>query len=249
MRVATWNIRTLRATDRPSFWWARRRDVAATIRAVDADVWGLQEAWSLQRRWLRRRAFGTGWHDLGRGRQAAGGGEASPIVAAPRFTIDAVTTNWFGPDPAQAGYRLPGASFPRIATIAALTDRTNGVRFVIANTHLDEASDERRLRSTRQLAQLLLTSTAGRPLIVLGDINCTLADPPTEPLLTLGLRPVLTPEDGPTSNGFGDDAHAHQIDHIFVSEHWSLQRAWVHTAAGMASDHYPVVAELTLPGL
>ena len=243
VRVATWNIRTLRAADRPSFWWTRRGDVASAIRSVGADLWGLQEAWSLQRRWLRRHTFGSGWNDLGRGRQSGGGGEASPIVAGPRFAVGAVTTNWFGLQPRRAGQRLPGASFPRIATIAELTDRTTGTSFVVANTHLDEVSDERRLQSTKQLAEWLRTSTSG-PLIVLGDINCTLTEPPAEPLFALGLRPVLGPDDGPTSNGFGDDAHAFQIDHIFVSEHWSIERAWVHTAAGLASDHYPVVADL-----
>jgi endonuclease/exonuclease/phosphatase family metal-dependent hydrolase len=246
VRVATYNIRTVRALDWHSLWWRRRRRLAAVVADVGADLWGLQEVWPSQLRWLRRTALTGSWATLGTGRNAGGGGEASPILArTDRYHVLRAVTRWYGDDPERPGSRLPGARSPRIATIAELVVGEGDAELVVANTHLDEASEVRRHASTTQLAGWLREIRQGRSIVVLGDLNCTLDDPPMRPLLDLGLRATLTPSDGPTSTGRGDPDHQQQIDHVLVSDGLTVRASVVHRGGRPASDHWPVVVDLT----
>jgi len=248
MRVATYNVRTLSALDWQSFWWRRRRRLAAAIVDVGGELWGLQEVRQSQLRWLRRAALTGPWVALGTGRNASGGGEASPVLArTDHLRVLRAATRWYGDDPDRPGTRLPGARAPRIATIAELVLRDGGHELVVVNTHLDEASEVRRHASTMQLAAWLAEIRGGRSLVVLGDLNCRLDEPPMRPLLDLGLHPALTPADGPTSNGFGDPAHQHQIDHVLVSPDLTVTASSIRRDCGLASDHWPVVVDLAPP--
>jgi endonuclease/exonuclease/phosphatase family metal-dependent hydrolase len=243
--VATYNIRTVLALDAQSCWWRRRHRLAAAIRAVDADVWAWQEASRSQIRWLARHAL-DGWQHVGTGRGRAGRGEACPVWARPGLlSVSSARTCWYGESPDEPGSRLPGARRPRIATIA--TVRTDdGAGFVVANTHLDEVSAGLRSASLTQLAAWLARDHPGEPTIVLGDLNCVADDPACGALRGMGLRPVLAPGDGPTSNGYGNPTRRSQIDHIFVSSHWAVRSVAVRRDVGEPSDHWPVAAELVL---
>ena len=242
IRVATFNIRNIRALDQASWWPRRRKALAEAITNIDADIWGLQEAYSLQNRWLQTHAFGMDWDYCGRGRNVRGGGEMCPIwVRRSRLRIRSFSTLWYGAKPTTPGSRLPGAKFPRCATLAELH---LGIGVIVVNTHLDERSAQRRSTSLQQLAEWLDRDHRGRPTIVAGDMNTTLEDPAFEPLLELGLQPVLNPSLGPTSHGFGDDKQSSQIDHIFVSRDWTVHSVMIHRDAGYASDHWPVSANL-----
>ena len=246
LRVATYNIRNIRAIDRDSWWWRRRNRLGAAIRAVDADVWGLQEVYRAQSDWLDAHVFGNGWDHFGQGRNRGGGGEMCPVWArCGRLEITDGTARWYGATPTRPGSLVEGARFPRLASLVEVRG-PDGVSFVVANTHLDERSTERRRDSLTQLATWLRCQRNGRPIIVMGDLNCTLNDPPIEALRVLGLKPVLAPGDGPTANDFGRNPNCRQIDHIFVSDHWTINTATVVREAGHSSDHWPVVAELFL---
>lgn len=247
MRIATYNIRTVRALDRASCWWRRRHRLAEVIRSIDADLWGMQEAWRNQINWLRRTTLSNGWAHLGDGRGRRGGNEACPLwIRTDHLTVVDAATRWYGATPDRPGTRLAGAGFPRVATIVELARLDTGDTFVVANTHLDDRSAHRRRVSLEQLAYWLRTEHPDRPTIVMGDLNCTLDEPPIQPLLELGLRPVLSPRDGPTSNGFGREEHQRQIDHIFASPRWNLTQATIRREADHPSDHWPVIAELQL---
>lgn len=256
MRIATYNIRNGRALDRASLWWRRRDALATVVRAVDADLWAMQEAYRFQIDWLRRTVFEPGgWDVAGRGRGAGDRGEHVPLWwRTDRLRCEDHGTRWFGPEPDRPGARVPGARFPRIATIGEFrlgADHDDGHDHpgqpaTVVNLHLDERSAERRAHSVEQLLGWV-GSVDDRPLVVLGDFNAAPSEPAVRSLLDAGLRRVLTDAAGPTSNGFGRDlADQRQIDHILVSPHWTVGEARVVTEAGFASDHWPVVADLTL---
>lgn len=246
MRVATYNIRNIRARDSASWWWRRRVRLAAAMRDVAADLWGLQEAYRAQNDWLDANVFGSGWDRIERGRNRRGGGETCPVwVRTDGFEVTSAATCWFGATPTRPGTRLPEARFPRLATLVEIGRRAGDDRFVVANTHLDEHSARRRRDSLAQLADWLRVGYGGRPTILMGDLNCAPGDDALEPLAALGLRPVLRPDDGPTVNHFGRRPPDRQIDHILVSEHWTVDAAHVARQAGYASDHWPVVADLS----
>ncbi|MEZ5183091.1 MAG: endonuclease/exonuclease/phosphatase family protein [Acidimicrobiales bacterium] len=186
LRIASYNIRTARAPDRRSFWWGRRGALARAIAAVDADVWGLQEVFALQRRYLEADVLGGhAWVGSGRTRSRAGEGL---FVAArrERVAVEGGDVRWFGAAPDRPGSKLPGAGFPRIAVLASLLvdDRA----LLLVDVHLDERSSERRAASVRQLATWVGEEAAGRSVAVLGDFN-------EEPLVDL--RPAARARAGP----------------------------------------------------
>lgn len=246
MRIVSYNIRNVRALDRSSWWFRRRQAVARVLRDLDGDVVGLQEAYPSQATWLSQRVFASATYDRsGIGRNRDGGGEGVPIFhrRAQLQRVDA-TTRWFGPEPDRSGSRMDDAPFPRIATLVNAVD-PSGSPVTVVNLHLDSDSVDRRTASLEQLVSWLADRDGST--VVLGDFNGPLDEPGIAVLVASGLRSVLPSDAGPTSNGFGRNADRQgQIDHIFVSPDIEVYDARIVTEAGLASDHYPVVANLSL---
>jgi endonuclease/exonuclease/phosphatase family metal-dependent hydrolase len=252
VRVASFNVRTGLGLDWCRSWPFRRQAVAATLTALDADIVGLQEVHRFQRRWLLGRL--PAYDAAGLGRGPRGGGEACPVLTR-RGAVRVLDcqTRWYGDAPDTAGTRLVGARSPRVATVcrlAGLADTTAAVEIHVINTHLDEANHENRMRSARQLAGWVDRSV---PAIVLGDLNATPDDPVVQALADgAGLGLALPPSDaGGTVHHFTGRTDGRRLDHILVSAHWTVVRAWVDTAGhsgGPASDHWPVAADLELSG-
>lgn len=246
VRVATFNIRNGRALDGRHAWPFRRRRAAAAIDELGADVVGLQEVYRFQERSLLRRL--PRYRSLGAGRTDGRRGERNPILYDP----DAVTpvtweTRWYGADDGRPGTRLPGARFPRIATLAVLAT-PSGAAFQVACTHLDARSADRRRRSLEQLAGWL---DPALPRVVLGDLNAEPGDHELAPLVAAGLRDALPAGAGGTNHDFSGRLDGRRIDHVFVSGAVEVAAARVaHPRPGgrLPSDHWPVVAELRLPG-
>lgn len=241
--VASFNIRNGRALDGWRSWPFRRRATATVARRLDADLLGVQEAYACQARYLDRRL--PGYERYGRGRNARRGGEWCAVyVRSARFRVRSSSTRWYGPAPEVAGSRLAGARFPRVATDVVVGDGEGGgaVRFV--NTHLDERSPERRLRSAQLLASWLDPSV---PTVVVGDLNATPAREPAlfATLVAAGLRLAL-PDDGRgTAHDYRGGTDHPRLDHILVSAHWEVVDAGVVTSEGpYPSDHWPVRAVL-----
>jgi endonuclease/exonuclease/phosphatase family metal-dependent hydrolase len=236
VRFATFNIRNGRGFDNLHSWPVRRRWTAAAIAGLRADVLGLQEVFEYQRRYLDRRLPGLRW--FGEGRDGDGAGEQCPIaVTDPSFTVVSARTRWYGPESAAPGCRLPGASFPRIATIVRC--RSAGLEFEVANTHLDERIAANRAGSVRQLVDWL---DPAMPTVVLGDFNTVPSDTVVlGPLTDAGF--LLAPVTGGTSHGFTGAPNGAQIDHVFLSPHWTLEEFTVVRGFGrwrLPSDHWPV---------
>lgn len=245
-RVLSFNIRNGRAFDGWNTWWFRRRAVAQVLRTLDADVAGLQEVYRFQQHWLLRAA--AGYEAAGRGRDRGDSGERCPVfVKASRLAVTAATTRWFSSQPDDPGSRLPGASFPRIATLLEVVDRDRGRDFGIANVHLDERWPSNRLESLKLLLSWLDPRV---PWVVLGDFNAT---PQSDELLLMadaGYTGVLTSGAPGTAHDFTGKRDGRRIDHVLVREgEWSVEDAWVVTdrvRGRLPSDHWPVVADLVL---
>lgn len=241
-RVATFNIRNGLGLDGRNAWWFRRRATAAAIAGLDADVVGLQEVHGFQRRWLAKQL--SGYRIEWSGRRDGRRGESCPVlVRGARAEVTGATTRWYGDDPDLAGSRLPGASFPRVATICRL--RIAGREIQVANTHLDEAVAENRLRSVELLLGWLDPET---PRVLVGDLNAEAGGDVIRRLEESGLRRAL-PADAPgTNHDFTGRTDGLGIDHILVSEQLAVVRAEVRTErpyGRLPSDHWPVVAELS----
>lgn len=234
---ATFNIRTGRAFDFGNSWPWRRRSTAAMIAALEVDVLGLQEAHEFQRRYLGQQLPGLRW--FGQGREGGRSGEQCTIaVSKLAFAVVGDQTRWYGPDPAAAGARLPGASAPRIATIVRCRDERSGTEFDVVNTHLDERVRANRATSVGQLVEWLDPAV---PTVVMGDFNAAGDDAVLAPFTDGGFQ--LAPAGGGTTHNFTGRTDGRRIDHIFVSSHWSIEdAAVVHEYPGprLPSDHWPV---------
>lgn len=239
--VVSFNLRNGRALDGRNSWPLRRRSAAQVLRDLDADVIALQEVYRFQQRYLERALRDHAAH--GDGRSARGTGERCPLLLRrSRLDVLARRTRWYGADGAR-GSRLPGASFPRVATWARLRDRTAGFEFDVFNTHLDERHADNRRRSADQLAGWVMP---GQPTVVVGDFNATESDELFVTLREAGLGTALPSDAGGTAHGFSGRADGRRIDHILVSAHFEVRRAAVisDVAGRLPSDHWPVVVAL-----
>jgi endonuclease/exonuclease/phosphatase family metal-dependent hydrolase len=242
LRVASFNVRFGLAVDGLNSWLPLRWLAAKTVvRHLDADLLGLQEAYAFQARCLRRRGFGM----TGDGRNEGGGGErCSVLYRRERLRLVDSSTRWYGDEPFRAGSKLPRATHPRITTIADLV-LDGGPTITFVNTHLDQKYDENRVAAARQLVGWL----GDGPTIVVGDLNAKPGSEPVKVLEDAGLRRAL-PDDAPgTNHDYGRRHPWSPIDHILVSDHWTVGETGVLTEKPLGrhpSDHWPLYADLTL---
>jgi endonuclease/exonuclease/phosphatase family metal-dependent hydrolase len=242
LRVASFNIRNGRALDGVHAWPFRRRATAQALAALDADVVGLQEVYRFQERFLLKAV--QGYRATGDPRSRWG--ERCPVLWRPdRLAAEQSTTCWFADDPGRAGARLPGASFPRVATLTVCTATDGGARFGFANLHLDERHASNRVRSAEMLLGWLDRDI---PWVVVGDFNEAPGGPALDVLRAAGFRSALADDAPGTAHDFRGGSDGPRIDHVLVGPEWDIVSAAVEVAAGgrLPSDHWPVVADLRL---
>lgn len=245
LRFLSFNIRTAKASSGPP-WAERREHVVRLIAETEPDVAGLQEATG--RQLLDLAAALPRYRPLGRARGRLGRGEHCPLlVDEDAFDILEGGDFWLSERPSRPGSRGWDASAPRICTWAALRARATGVRFVVFNTHLDQAGPTARERG----AVLLAARAAGHarhPRVLLGDLN---ADPDSAPLRLLaeaGFRDTYRERHPDGADGtfhrFTGKADGPRIDYVLCDERWSVVEARVLRSAPEASDHFPVLGVL-----
>ncbi|MBB23026.1 MAG: hypothetical protein CMN04_09130 [Roseibacillus sp.] len=270
LTVASFNIRLAARGDLGTRSWKARRDlVVETIRKMDPDLFGVQEALPQQMDYLTRelpdyQKFGVG-RDDGKNR-----GEYSAIfIRAERLTRDAEEggTFWLSGTPAAAGSKSWGNGITRICTWTRLVDQKTGKGFYFYNTHWDHQSQPSREQAGRLMAKRIdARKRMSEPVVVTGDFNATETNPGVSYLL--GKKVVLAGGKGPEQwsnplkatffelhpevkdrNTFnrwkGVIPGARMIDHVLVSPGWKIQKAWIeyHMRGKMVpSDHWPVAA-------
>lgn len=261
VRVMSWNIRSgfgsfdLPETDRGG---SQLATIAAVIRDAGADIVGLQEVdrfWARsgrvdQPRWLAQE-LRMQWRHAANMLPEGG----SPVDGSPQYGV-ALVSRWEIVDhehvllPTPEGWEQRGALLvvivvPGIGEIAVVT------------THLQVDGDRGSAADQRAEGAAIVAELArsrGLPAVITGDLNaspdddelrslsgeesgfrdCWTAAHPEHPGLTIPASPVADPEA--------------RIDYVFASGELDVRGATVPTSATtrIASDHYPVVADLSL---
>jgi endonuclease/exonuclease/phosphatase family metal-dependent hydrolase len=224
VRVVVYNVRGLRDG---------RRSVAAVIRRFSPDVVLLNESdgrWSLRRlaRAVGMRVASDPWSPFRRRVKNA-------VLVRPPWRIVERRLVRFAASP-----RL----YPRGALVVeAIHD---GLRLWAVATHLGLHPLER-LRDAQALADRL--GGLGEPVLLGGDLN-EKPDGRAASLLAERFRDAWLLGGDVAGETFPADEPTARIDYLFVSEGVRVERAMVPPIpeVRVASDHRPVVAEVSLPG-
>lgn len=254
LRVMTYNIRLDLESDGVNRWSSRRDQFIGQIALMRPAILGLQEVVPGQKTDLER-AFPS-YAFLGAPREKEG---ESANVAFDRniFSLRSSGTFWLSPTPTVPSKGWD-AAYSRVATWAHLVRKNDGRRFLVVNTHLDNEGKQARLEGARQIARWIAANrTAGELVLVTGDFN---TEPDTPPLRALTSAPLdlrdaraisKTPPVGPegTWNDFAAlPAGNSRIDFVLVDPKLSVERygvlAWHGDGGRVASDHFPVVADV-----
>ena len=122
-----------------------------------------------------------------------------------------------------------------------LTIDVDGRAVRVFDTHLDYRGDPR-VRRLQVAAMLDVIGTGDQPTILIGDLNAEPGAAELQPLLAR-LRDAWDPGAGPGLT-FPADTPVKRIDYVLVSRHFDVHTTRV--PVSVASDHRPVVVDLTL---
>ena len=275
VRAGSFNIRTsgnsdgwVADKDTPNQWIQRKDDVAALLRKLDWDVFGLQEVCPDQLEFLREKL--PEWEFVGVYRNAdCKTGEASPVAyRKSRFESLKKGTFWLSETPDVPGVKGWGAACPRVCSYLILRDKLTDNKFCFANTHTDHVSEQARLEGMKLIVNRMKEFGAGCPIVFTGDHNCCSDEPPAQTARTLlrDCRGIAATLKGPhdTFQNFGrrkdGDPVVHKgkrhldycIDYIYVSDGTQVRDFTTYDDKRPGtdlypSDHFPVGATLVLP--
>ena len=156
-----------------------------------------------------------------------------PILIAKNHEITRLSTQVPDPVPELA------SGFPEVVINA------RGARVRIFTTHLDFRADPS-VRSAQIADMIAIMKREQGAKILAGDFNAAPAAAELAPLWTeLGLTDALTRAGRPDVPTYPADVPQQQIDYVTVSPDIGIRAAWVPNT--VASDHRPVVADVTLP--
>lgn len=256
----TWNLLTDSAAAAPP--WSRRCPrVAARVAALAPMVMGTQEASATMLDDLVGELPGT-YRWVGEGRRGGLADETCAVVYdSSTLTVLDVRHRWLSTTPEVPASQAPDAHLPRMLTAVRFHDSGSNCSFSVVNTHLDHVGAQARVDG----AALAAGEMRAGPTVLMGDFNDAAgASPAYEIILRAGLRDTLTPRDRPVrrlatfvgvepdpSHEGAQNDEGEQIDWLFVTSDVQVDDSWVDAAVPgtpMASDHRPVVADLSLPG-
>ncbi|WP_284162913.1 endonuclease/exonuclease/phosphatase family protein [Frigidibacter sp. SD6-1] len=263
LRVATHNAHyiVLTAEDGPwsvAGWEARKGAFGAAFRALDADIVAYQEMESFSR-------GDDGSINLARdyllaenpGYRAAATGDwrrfpsTQPIFYRTN-RLSLLDQGWFffSETPEVIYSRTFDGSYPAFASWARFAPKAGGTPFIVLNLHFDYSSRENRRRSAALVRERLATWLAeGEPVILIGDLNERAGSAIITAFEAQGLAFAQTKG---ASYHFNRGINLFSaIDHIALANGATFAGPPVilrqKFSGQWPSDHYPVVADITLP--
>ena len=251
LKVMSYNIRMGTAKDGTNSWEYRYPATAMMIQDQKPDVFGVQEAFDFQIRFIEDNFTDYDCVGVGRDNGKSEGEHMSIFWNKKTIKMIKWGTFWLSETPEKPSKGWDAAC-KRIATWALMKDKNTGKMFYFVNTHLDHRGSEAR----RQGLNLIVSrideiNQKGYPMVLTGDFNMK----PDDAALT-GLeqrmqsaRKIAPKTDNhATLNLWGKGKADMVIDYIYVSgfsacpEYHTITEkygAWKYV-----SDHYPIYAKL-----
>jgi endonuclease/exonuclease/phosphatase family metal-dependent hydrolase len=263
LKVMTFNLRTIAPKDGDNIWANRVGRVAAAILQHRPLVFGTQEGHLSMLEDLGPHLPGYAW--LGEGREVGRSGEHCAVFYR-KDELEATEQGqfWLSEQPSEPGSKGWDTMCPRICTWARFRFIQDPHRqFILFNTHLDHKGQEARRHGIVMVWQAIRKEreASGLPIIVTGDFN---SQPQSEVVQFMrgqleleGERMDMTdaysvyPEPiGRTAHSFNGGKDGNPIDYIFTTSDITIQSVVIDREpyeGGFPSDHYPIIAEVSLP--
>ena len=246
--VISYNIRMGVAKDGTNSWEYRYPASAMMISDQKPDIFGLQEAYDFQVKYMDE--YCDGYKSVGVGREdgKSKGEHMSIFYNKKKIALLKWGTYWLSetPDKPSIGW---DAACIRTATWALMKDKASGKKFYYVNTHLDHVGPIAKKKGLKLIVDRIKEmNPQGYPMILTGDFN-------TEPheaeilgeldtLMNSARNTAVATDNGDTFNGWGKGKGV--IDHIYWSCFSTCTSFEVIRKPYMdrkfISDHYPVKA-------
>ncbi len=266
LTFVSYNIRYENHEDRGWRSWPERlHRLVTTIRRMNPDVMGVQEALHTQVADMRLSLPDYDFYGFGRDDGKTRGEYSGIFYRRARLLGNSSDAGmlWLSATPEVPGSKTWGNEIPRIATWIHLIDQQNQRGFTVFNTHWDHRHQGSRVESAALIAKRIDNRAArDEPVVLLGDFNATEGNPAVD---------FLTGSQGSWSGALLDpyqmlhpqvksrrtlhfwennkDGWA-KVDHIMVSRPAKVLKAEIAYPASNekpASDHYPVSATILWP--
>lgn len=230
----------------------RVNGVTETIRSEMPDSFGLQEAHERWRNQLKRELRDDYAIACNKGRYF-GFHEGTPIFyLKEKYELLEEDVFWLSeqPDRTSIGW---DASLPRVVGYAVLRDKQTGFTYVHYNTHFDHKGEVAVVNSARLIADKI--NEMNLPAVLTGDLNCRPESLSIAYLAEGGLTDVretaVSTDNGGTFHAYAE-REGEIIDYILANQFYSGASDY-HVIRDQydgryPSDHYAVVATLTLSG-
>lgn len=259
LRVMTYNLRYLNNSDAsPHTWEERRPTIGQVIHNEKPDIFGTQEAVYQQIKDLGADLPQYEW--IGEGREGGSKGEFMAVFYDKnRFSPIEYDHFWLSDTPDVIGSTSWGNTIPRMVTWVKFLDNKTGQQFYFVNTHFDHRSVEAREKSAALIVEKIQEFDPELPILLTGDFNARPDTKPYQLLTTEGpfvdlwkTAETRVNEELGTFNGFHDPTGGGAENRI----DWILSKGNVVTKTieivkyqkngQFPSDHYPVIADVTL---
>ena len=229
--------------------------VIENIRRYMPDSFGIEEA---DEGWVERIAEAMPEYAyVGKGRNFTGGGEASPVFyKKDKYELVDSGTFWLSRTPERPSHGWD-AMMNRVCSYAVLKDKETGFVYAHFNAHFDHIGKIARLESVSVVADMISKKCLGIPVVFSGDLNDDEGSDMYNRILECGMRDTKfiaeTADNCGTYHGYSEateSARTKPIDFIFVNAFASEVKSYTVDRTqlnGMyASDHHPVIVEMTL---
>ena len=251
LKVMSYNIRMGTAKDGTNSWEYRYPATAMMIQDQKPDVFGVQEAFEFQIKFIEDNF--TDYDSFGVGRDNGKAEGEFMSIFWNKKTVKMVKggTFWLSETPEKPSLGWDAAC-KRTATWALMKDKNTGKMFYFVNTHLDHKGVEARKKGLELIVSRIdEINPKGYPMVLTGDFNIK---PDNEALIGLeekmqSARKIAPKTDNnQTFNGWGKAKSDMVIDYIYVSGFSACpEYHTVNEKYGQwkyISDHYPIYAKL-----
>jgi endonuclease/exonuclease/phosphatase family metal-dependent hydrolase len=251
LKVMSYNIRMGVAKDGTNSWEYRYPATAMMLKDQMPDVFGVQEAFNFQIKFIEENF--TDYDSFGVGRDNGKSEGEFMSIFWNKKTVKMIKggTFWLSETPEKPSMGWDAAC-KRTATWALMKDKNTGKLFYFVNTHLDHKGAEARRKGLELIVSRIdEINPKGYPMILTGDFNIK---PDNEALVGLEQRMQSARKIAPktdnnaTFNNWGKAKSDMVIDYIYVSgfsacpEYHTITEkygTWKYV-----SDHYPIYAKL-----